>query len=233
MGTRGFGPSGPRLSRSKFDRPRDAYSATDIQAIILGKDQTTKKTVVKLLGEIQTLSYSIHREKTPIRTIGRTSPPGYTAGTRTIAGSLIFATFNARALTELYSPPKSTANTEGLGNSVLTTGNIDGRQELLSDAKLVRSSDTIPPFDILLYFSSETGNDSVMSLHRVDIMDEGQTFSIQDIYTEHTMQFVAAEVSMMEKVKDKWQTGVTASAEVFRNVGLIRRSTAQGFTGLA
>lgn len=230
--SRGFGPIGSRLSRSKFDRKRDAYSATDIQAVILGTDKTTGQTVVTRLGDIQTLSYSIHREKTPVRTIGRTSPPAYTAGTRTIAGSLIFATFNTRALQEVYSN-QQTSSVQGLGNNVLTSANIDGKQELLSDAKLLRPTDTIPAFDILLYFTSESGNDSVMSLLRVDIMDEGQTFSIQDIFTEHTMQFVASEISMMEKIQDRWQQGIIGPSRVFKNAGLLRRSTAQGFTGLA
>ena len=229
---KGFGPIGSRLSRSKFDRKRDTYSATDIQAVILGTDKTTGQTVVTRIGDIQTLSYSIHREKTPVRTIGRTSPPAYTAGTRTIAGSLIFATFNTRALQELYSN-QQTSSVLGLGNNALTSANIDGKQELLSDAKILRPTDTIPAFDILLYFSSEAGNDSVMSLLRVDIMDEGQTFSIQDIFTEHTMQFVASEISMMEKIQDKWQQGIIVPARVFKNAGLLRRSTAQGFTGLA
>ncbi len=230
--SRGFGPIGSRLSRSKFDRQRDAYSATDIQAVILGTDKTTKQTVVQRIGDIQTLSYSIHREKTPVRTIGRTSPPAYTAGPRTIAGTLIFATFNTRALQEVYSN-QQTSSVRGIGDNVLTKGNINGKEELLSDARLLRPADTIPQFDILLYFASESGNDSVMSIMRVDIMDEGQTFSIQDIFTEHTMQFVASEVSLMEKVQDKWQAGVIGSARVFRNAGLLRRSTAQGFTGLA
>ena len=229
---KGFGPIGSRLSRSKFDRQRDAYSATDIQAVILGTDKTTRQTVVTSIGDIQTLSYSIHRDKSPVRTIGRTSPPAYTAGTRTIAGSLIFATFNARALQEVYSN-QDTATVQGLGNSSLTSANIDGKQELLSDAKILRPADTIPAFDILLYFTSEAGNDSVMSINRIDIMDEGQTFSIQDIFTEHTMQFVATGISLMEKIQDRWQQGIIGPARVFRNAGLVRRSTASGFTDLA
>jgi len=49
------------------------------------------------IGEIQTISYSIHRENTPIRTLGHSNVRGFIKGGRTIAGSLIFTVFNEYA----------------------------------------------------------------------------------------------------------------------------------------
>lgn len=214
-----FFPSGSRLSRSLFDRERDAYSATDIEAVVMGTDKSTGKDVICRIGDIQTLSYSIHRDASPVRLLGRSNPPAYTMGARTTAGSLIFATFNKRALQELYTGP-SQIELQGTA-----PGDI---QESISDAQILKPTDTIPPFDIVLYFASENGNDSLMILYRVQIFSEGQTFSIQDIYAEHTMQYVAGGISMMQKVNDVWLNSSYGDRAVFENARLIRRAQASG-----
>lgn len=211
--------TGSRLSRSIFDRERDAYSATDIQAIIYGTDKTTQTPVVAHIGDIQTITYSIHRDAAPVRLLGRSNPAAYTMGSRTTAGTLIFATFNRRALSEIYT---------GADQVGLETTLPDGSPNYISDARLLQPSDTIPPFDIVLYFTSEQGNDSAMFIYKVQIMDEGQTFSIQDVYTEHTMQYVAGGISLMEKTDDKWKRAYVGEAGVFKNIGLIRRASANG-----
>jgi hypothetical protein len=211
-------PSGARLSRSLFDRDRDAYSATDIEAVVMGTDRTSGKDVLVRIGDIQTLSYSSHADASPVRTLGRKSPIAYTMGTRTVAGTLIFATFNKRALSDLYSG----------ADEVNLLGTVSPGGDPISNAKILKSSDEIPPFDIILYFSSETGNDSTMILYRVQIFSEGQTFSIQDVYTEHTMQYVAGGVSMMEKVNDIWVNSSYGDRGIFSNAKLIRRAQATG-----
>lgn len=212
-------PTGARLSRSLFDRERDAYSATDIEAVIMGTDKTTGEDVLVNIGDIQTLTYSSHRDASPVRLLGRSNPIAHTMGARTIAGSLIFATFNKRALAELYS---------GASQITLVGTLPEDRVEPISNARILKPTDTIPPFDIVLYFASESGNDSVMMLYRVQVFSEGQTFSIQDVYTEHTMQYLAAGVSMMEKTEDQWKRTTVGENAVFRNANLVRRATAAG-----
>lgn len=211
-------PFGSRLSRSVFDRDRDAYSASDIEAIVRGQDRTSGGPVVAKIGDIQTLTYSSHIEASPVRTLGRSTPQGYTVGSRTIAGSLIFATFNRRALEELYTGP----------DVISLTTNTDGTIPSISDAKIRQPSDRIPPFDIILYFTSEQGNDSIMTIYRVQIVDEGQTFSVQDVYTEQTMQYVAGGVSMLERTDDIWKRGVVGEGAVFQKVTGIHRAESAG-----
>ena len=218
MSSNRFFPAGSRLSRSTFDRERDAYSATDIEALLYGVDKSTGQQVIAKLADIQTLTYSVHRDASPVRTLGRSNPKAYTMGTRTVAGSLIFATFNRRALHELYT---------GSDKIDLSTTVPDGGQ-WVSEAKLNQPADTIPPFDIIMYFTSEQGNDSVMFLYRVQVMDEGQTFSVQDVYTEHTMQYVAGGVSMMEKIDDVWRRSFVGESAVFKNASLVRRANQAG-----
>ena len=210
--------SGARLSRSLFDRDRDAYSATDIEAVVMGTDKTTGKDKIITLGDIQTLSYSAHADATPVRTLGRKTPIAYTMGTRTIAGTLIFATFNKRALSDLYSG----------ASEIDVVGTLPPGSSPISNANVLKSSDEILPFDIILYFTSEAGNDSTMLLYRVQLFSEGQTFSIQDVYTEHTMQYVAGGVSMMEKVNDLWINSSFGDRNTFKNASLVRRAEATG-----
>lgn len=184
----------------------------------MGTDKTTGADVVVRIGDIQTLTYSSHRDAAPVRTLGRSNPVAHVTGQRTIAGSLIFATFNKRALADLYT-----------GSSKISLeGTLPDGMESISSARVLKPTDTIPPFDIVLYFASETGNDSVMFIYRVQVFSEGQTFSVQDIYTEHTMQYVAAGVSMMEKVDDIWQNSTTGDRAVFANARLVRRAQATG-----
>lgn len=56
--------------------PKSSFSGCDISVIgyIDGK--------IKKFGELLTMSYSVHREKTQVRTMGRVNPKGFTRGTR-------------------------------------------------------------------------------------------------------------------------------------------------------
>ena len=78
-----------------------SFSGVDIQAtMILPRigDQTSSDDGDFIeLGELQTISYSIHRENSPVRTLGHVNPRGFVKGSRTIAGSLIFTVFNEYA----------------------------------------------------------------------------------------------------------------------------------------
>jgi hypothetical protein len=52
----------------------------------------------KVIGELQSISWAIQREKAPVYTFGSPDPRSFSRGKRGIAGSLVFATFNRDAL---------------------------------------------------------------------------------------------------------------------------------------
>lgn len=52
----------------------------------------------KVIGELQSISWAIQREKAPVYTFGSPDPRSFSRGKRGIAGSLTFATFNRDAL---------------------------------------------------------------------------------------------------------------------------------------
>lgn len=152
-----------------------SYAGTDISAtIVVPNIDRDSKTVgesdILEMAEIQTISYSIHRENSPIRTIGHVNPRGFVKGGRTIAGSLIFTVFNEYAFYRIKEFRQIMAET-GLFFAPL--------------------ADMLPPFDIVLSFFNEYGMASKMKIYGVTIVDEGGTMSVDDLITEQTYTFMA------------------------------------------
>lgn len=146
----------------------DSFAGTDISAQIVLPNQEKPLQ----LGELQTISYSIHRENKPIRVLGRVNPKGFVKGPRTIAGSLIFTVFNTYAFYRLDQFKDLVYGSSG--------------QFGLATNPMFPLADMLPPFDIILTFSNEYGKFSRMAILGVTIVDEGGTMSIDDLVTEQT-----------------------------------------------
>lgn len=122
------------------------------------------------LAELQTISYSIHRENSPVRTLGHVNPRGFVKGARTIAGSMVFTVFNEYAFYRIQNYKKQLASTNGLYSPL---------------------ADMLPPFDIVFSFFNEYGLAAKMKIFGITIVDEGQTMSIDDLITEQTYTYMA------------------------------------------
>jgi len=163
---------------------QSSYSGCDIIPVVYGLDPTTNLPSLFVVGDITTLTYSIHRDKGAVRVLGRANPKGFTRGSRTCAGSMVFSVFDRRALWEL-------------SKEVDTT-------------KAVRKADDLPGFDIILYFTNEYGQESILTIYNIEIMDEGQSHSVQDMYIENTMSFIAGNIDPIEPKADYYiPTGAT------------------------
>lgn len=152
-----------------------SYSGADIVAtMVIPKIGTNGRMEdegdVLELAELQTISYSIHRENSPVRTLGHVNPKGFVKGARTIAGSMIFTVFNEYAFYRIANFKRELAKTRG------------------SYAPL---ADMLPPFDIVFSFFNEYGLASKMKIYGVTIVDEGGTMSIDDLITEQTYTYMA------------------------------------------
>lgn len=166
-----------RNINSKFNYSSDfgatglytSYAGVDIVAsmIIPGQDKPLE------LGELQTISYSIHRENSPVRVLGRVGPRGFVKGPRTIAGSLIFTQFDKYAFYKLQTFREH-----------LKTG-------------LFPLSDMLPPFDVTISFANEMGSFSKMRIYGITIVDEGSTMSVDDLITEQTFTYMARGIQPM------------------------------------
>jgi hypothetical protein len=138
-----------------------------------------------VLGELQTISYSIFREKAPVRTLGSVYPRGYVRGSRTIAGTMVFTIFHRHALHELLS----------INLGMYNTGVSDHDQYRYSTNMV----DQLPPIDISLVFANEYGAISYMGIYGVEFVQEGATFSIEDILSENVVQYVARDLDPMRE----------------------------------
>jgi hypothetical protein len=151
-----------------------SFSGCDMVASI---DMTLPngKQVTSVIGMLQTLTYSIFMEKNPVRSIGNINAKDYVFGPRTMAGSLMFAVFNrhwAYDLTEKIKQADSVGSVHFLVDELL-------------------------PFNITVSFQNEYGVGARLALYGIRIVSEGQTMSINDIYTENTYQFVATDIDYL------------------------------------
>ncbi len=171
-------------------RAHTSYSGCDIKAVVSFYDANAKdkdqRVKFKVLGDLQTMTYSTHREKFPVRTLGRTTAKGYTRGPRTIGGTLIFTVFDKEVLSDLlvqnYQTDSAKADNYGFLKAVLV--------------------DQIPPFDISVTFVNEYGSVSRMVIYGVELVNEGQTMSIDDLITENVCSFVARHVEPMYSMRN-------------------------------
>lgn len=134
----------------------------------------------KVLAELQTISWSTHRDVVSVRTLGSVYPRAETLGPRTIAGSMIFTMFHEHVLHEILD----------LNLGVYNTGTSD-HDPYLNTTNL---PDQLPPLDMSIVCANEYGAVSYMGLYGVKFVQEGGTFSIQDIFSESVVQYKARDI---------------------------------------
>lgn len=156
-----------------------SYSGTDMVVTAQLCINNTKSEFMTM-GSLQTITYSVYDRMEPIHSLGNVNAKDYVHTHRYIAGSMIFAVFDqhwAKEFIEKYC--KSTGIPES--DKILT--------------------DEIPPMNITISMGNEYGCSSRVALYGVRLFNEGMTMSVNDIYTEHTYQFVALNIDYLENVQ--------------------------------
>jgi len=184
----------------------NSFSGADIIAYIhippqaIGGDEIQgpnlqTEAVVGVLGNLQTISYSTFREVEPVRSLGKTYSDAYTRGPRTVAGTLIWTVLDQYVLAE------------ALKYSYVDS--YDPTTILI---------DQIPPFNIIITFNNEYGDVATMGIYGIRIVNEGSTFSIDDMITEQTNSFMASDIDMLHKGppfrKSKTLPGLTTGSDI-------------------
>lgn len=149
------------------------FSGTDSLAFMLLPDV---KPI--LLGSLTTISYSMYRDKKPVSLVGRTNISGYTRGMRFIAGTMIFTLVNQHLSKDL----------------------VEQVPYLAEHGKI--KADELPLFDIMVISANEYGSATRMMVYGVDITDDAQVLSIQDLFTENTFNFVARDLDEFTAYKN-------------------------------
>lgn len=166
---------------SEYQKTYTSYSGVDIVPTI-----TPLGGKPLVIGEMQTVSYSIHREKFPVYTLNSINPRGFCYGPRTIAGSLIFTVIDIHLVRKIID-----ANLA-----------LFALQDSPSIAGKRLKMDEMPPFDITITMRNEYGQKGAIYIYGVEIVDEGQTMSIEDLMTEQTMSYLARDIDLFHDPDD-------------------------------
>ena len=210
------------LSNFQVNKYKDCVEAKKVlaeQIITINEDLAVilNYPTTQTLGEITSLSWSMHRDKAPFRPLGSVYPKGFTRGSRSIAGTMVFTIFHQHVFHELM---KHHLN-------YYSTGSSDFDKHTYT----TMLADQLPPLDISLLFANEYGAISHMGFWGVEFFQEGGTFSIEDIYSENLLHYVARDIDPMRLISTREIDGhgvseawnYTASA-LSRNNHLIRRN---------
>lgn len=149
----------------------NTFSGTDTLVFIM-----LPNTTPVVLGSISTLSYSSYREKKPVNILGRINVNGYTRGVRTVAGTMIFTLINQHWVSELKEQVKALKKFHSI------------------------KGDELPLFDLMLISANEYGSVVKGHLYGVDILGDGGVISVDDMYSENTINYVARDLDLLEGV---------------------------------
>jgi hypothetical protein len=141
-----------------------SFSGSDIACTIVIPGISKAVT----FATIRTISYSIVRDKRPLRIVGSMNPICWTRSNRLIAGTLVFTSFDRYVWYQ-----------------------ITGTLERPVGAIL---ADMLPPFDITITALNEYGQASRLFIRGVRIVDEGAVIGVDDMYIEQTHTYVAQDI---------------------------------------
>lgn len=164
----------------------NSFSGTDTLAFMLLPD-----TPPITLGALTTISYSVYRDKKPVNAIGNINVKGFTRGTRVVAGTLVFTLINKHWVQDI----------------------VDNCPWLQNIRSL--KADELPLFDIMIVSANEYGATSSMFIYGVDITDEAQVLSVEDLFTENQFSYVARDIDTFDsKMVGKKDVAFRSAKEV-------------------
>ena len=158
----------------------------------------------KQLVELTTITVSVHRVKSPAVACGYINAKGWARGRRTIAGTLVMTKFTTDVL---YSFLNSGAFTS----------------DLSKDTTYMKV-DQLPPFNLTLLFADEYGNSSSQRRLGVELVTSGDVYSIQDMLSEQTVSYVAADFTPLMPLNKSSLYGAATGSTVTapqRTVGTV------------
>lgn len=185
------------FTETEYTKTYTSYSGADIKASFGGT----------VMGELNSITYSVTREKAPIFTFGDPNPRSFSRGKRGVAGSLTFTVLDRDAMRiikdrsivyrQKFNPSGDPTGVEArpahLDHQITMAANL----ERWKKESVPHYADEIPPFDITITFMNEYGNMSEMAIYGVELTNEGMGLSVDDITTEKAMSFVARGIKDM------------------------------------
>lgn len=165
-------PSTPNKTKTEMAKYlRDEYNSYSGADMVASITIPGKKPII--FGELANVSYSVMREKVPVRSLGRVSMRGYTRGMRTITGIMSFIVFDESVVYRCMEELKE-----------------NGYRMLM---------DEMPLFDITLTMANEFGSKSALSIYGVSTFTEGMVMSVNDMMTQNVYEFYALDIDPIAK----------------------------------
>ena len=208
--SRGIPPAGSQRS-TEFSRTYNSFSGVDMHITFGGK----------LIGELDGISYTVQREKSPIYSMGSADARSFSRGKRGIAGSCVFTVFNSSALLEAMRDRPYIANRYDIPNGYYISDIDDARifeavpgvvspavgvgsittSRIALDKVLARPNylDQVLPFDIVITAMNEYGSYAQMQIHGVEILNGGSSMSTDDMTTSEACTFLANGITPWNK----------------------------------
>ena len=155
-----------------------SFSGADINitAVIPTKWLADGANKIIEINNIQTFSYSIHRDTDHARAIGRDTASGMVKGQAVVAGTAIFTVVKTHILDNVFKAIRSKEN--GINPIRI---------------------DQLPPLDIFLDFTNEVGDAARIGIFGVEFVNEGQVMSIHDLITENSVNYFATAILPMRQ----------------------------------
>lgn len=173
-----------------------------------------------VIGELQAVTLSVHREKAPVYTMGSADPRSFSRGKRGIAGSLVFTVFDRDALIEALKDQVSSENTfqriggdsdstvmtidewdKMMSGNINTSGSSSDTAKSVASSATIRYGDEVPPFDITISFANEYGQKAVQTIYGVELLNEGVGYSMDNVISEKACTFVARRIDYLKSVE--------------------------------
>lgn len=183
--------AGIGLDTSQVTRTYTSFTGADLKAVF------HNIVIAELVG----ISYTITREIAPIYTMGNPDPRSFSKGKRGIAGTMVFQKFDRQALRDLMDASIYVAKNDDYQS--IGWRPVDEVSGIANSERLgVRLAspiyvDQIPPFDITITYSNEVGQLAWEKLLGVQILNEGNGISIDDLTHETNCTFVCRHVTGM------------------------------------
>jgi len=177
------------LETSQATRAYTSFTGADMKVVF------HNIVVAELLG----LSYTITREIAPIYTCGSADPRSFSKGKRGIAGTMVFQKFDRHALRAIMDKAKYVAKNDDFQS--VGWKPVDEISGAADENRLgIRLAvpiyvDQIPPFDVTVTLSNEVGQLSTERIFGVQILNEGNGISIDDLTNETNVTFVCRHVT--------------------------------------
>jgi len=136
------------------------------------------------MASLQTLSISTTRDHKAARVLGSSWAFDFGRGSRTVAGSLVFAMVNGDSFNDFRDAT----------HTYVAQSKEDG---------YLYYADAIPPFNVIIRASNESGASLFGLLVGVRLTNTGMSAGIHDIYTEQVYSFVAERVEPLTRSIDR------------------------------